>query len=443
MAESSQKSPSKSPAKNPGPSKSGNSGKGAAVGKTNSSKGGKAAEKLECLDFTFDSRSKPITEQMLQLEEKRQKSFFSKKTKMPISEIEMLLERKATAKEMSKALTTCIVFYKRNEKEGEKFLEVLGRVLLDHASKEHLDFTRQKYLLYQAIDTFSTAVQYTAKRVNLTAEGMIVSTFKILSPINTSTFHVEKEIHKTITEMTQKKDLNDLESRDRIIKLYMQGKRYYEALYQLVEFEKIMSLKSRSMYLMKQGEIQFRKAVVFQHMIDFYLGVASSQEQKQIVGDMGKLRSFIHRFNLDNSRFKLTPITGTGPLAINKTLSSLIAVANVYYGDAASNNRFAHRHKAYFSMAHNNVMTDKIKAAIANLQAGIEAVAKSNLKAIDKGNAKLQLLEFIVKIYNEQGAPRKAEEYQKQLQELRSNVRAMESKKREEDAKRKELRGGK
>lgn len=426
------------PAKKAPPSKP--AGKSAASGKS-TGKSGKE-ETRPALQFQFDARSKPITENMLELEGKRQKRLLSKKTKFPISDIAVMLDKQANENELTKPLTNCVMFYKKNEKDGNLFLEALGRLILEAAAKEQNDANYQKYLIYQALDTFSISVQHSDKRINSTSEGMMVSIFKILSPINSAPYYVEKEILKTMSGMISKKDLNDLESRDKIIKLCMKGKRYYEALYQLVEYEKIMQLRSRTMHMMKAGEIQFRKATVFQHMIDFYNGVAGGQAQKQQVQDMGKLRSFITRFNADNSRAKLTPLAGKGPLAINKTLGSLISVANLYYGEAASNSRFAHRHKAYYCMAHNNVTTDKIKMAVNNLLSGMEVLAKSSLKAIEKGNEKIQFLETIIKVYNDQGAPRKAEEFAKQLNALRTNVRQMESKKRADDAKRKELMGG-
>ena len=93
----------------------------------------------------------------------------------------------------------------------------------------------------------------------------------------------------------------------------MKSGRLYEALYHLTEFEKLMKLKSRSMYLMKAGEIQFRKASVFQSIIDFYVGIASHKKEKDRVVNMGRLHSFIYRFNIDNKAFKITPLTGTGP----------------------------------------------------------------------------------------------------------------------------------
>ena len=352
----------------------------------------------------------------------------------------VLLDKKAPQKELTKPLSECIQFYKKNEKEGFEFLEALGRLVLEAASKERINGGYQKYLVYLSIDIFSSAIQHSEKRINGSAASMVASAFKILSPIAPSAYYIEKEILKSMTELT--KEPNDLDARDKIIKLCMKGRRYYEALYQILEYEKIMQLKSRTMYMVKAGEIQFRKATVFQHMIDFYLGVTAGEQQKNMVEDMGKLRAFISRFNMDNPRTKLLPLAGAGPLAINKTLGSLINVANVYYNGAAANPRFAHRHKAYYCMAHNNLTTDKVKLATNNIISGLEMLAKSNLKAIDKGNEKIQLLEFIIKLYNDNAAPRKAEEYVEQLNVLRNNVRQMETQKRADDAKRKEATKG-
>ncbi len=326
-------------------------------------------------------------------------------------------------------------FLQKNEKEGFDFLETLGRLLLEAASSEDTNGSYQNYLLYQAIDVFSMAIQHSEKSINHSAEKMITSAFKVLIPIAPPSYYIEKEVLKNMGELMKKP--NDLDTRDKVIKLCMKGKRYYEALYQIIEYEKIMQLKSRSMYTMKAGEIQFRKATVFQHIIDFYLGVASGKQQKSMVMDSGKLHSFILRFNMNSSPFKLLPLAGQGPLAINKTLGSLIDAANTYYAEAANNIRFPHRHKAYYFMAYNNNTTDNVKSATNNIMSGLEALAKSNLKSVEKGNEKIQLLEFIIQLYTDGSSPRKADEYVKQLESLRNNVREIETKKRVEDNHRK------
>ena len=396
-------------------------------------------KEIPSFDFHFNARAKPITDKMLELEEKNQKGFLSKKTKFPISDIVMMMDQKIPLNDLNRPLTECALFYKKNEREGAEFLEALGRLILEAASKERVDAIYQKYLLYQSLDTFSMAIQHSEKRVNPTVASLMVSTSKVLAPINNSAYYIEKEIHKSMVELS--KEPNDLEPRDKIIKLCMKGKRYYEALYQIVEYDRIMKLKSRSMYAMKEGEIQFRMATVFQHMIDFYVGVTAGEEQKNVVDDMGKLISFIRRFNMDNSRFKIVPLADKGPIAIIKTLRSLITVANTYYRNATQNPRFAHRHKAHYCMAYNYVTIDNVQAAISQVISGMEALTKSNLKSIDKGNERIQLLEFIIKIYNDHSMSRKADGYVQELQALRANVRQMETKKRAEEAKRKEALG--
>ncbi|MBF0237009.1 MAG: hypothetical protein HQM12_04825 [SAR324 cluster bacterium] len=421
--------------KTPAPGKAPTAPGKAPVGKPGLGLKSKGGGGPQCVDFPFDANSKPITGQMLELEQKKLKSLFGKKPKVPISQIASLIENKTSVKELDLPLKECQLYYKRMDKDPEHYLEVLARKLLEGASKEKTDHGYQRYLLYQTLDTLSMAVQHSSKRVNLSAQSLIVAVFKITGGTS-SGYMIEKEILKEMTVMTnQKKDLNDLESRNRMINLCMQGRRYYEAFYQLIEFENIMQLKSRSMYVLKAGEIQFRKALIFQHIVDFYSKVASGQKEKEQVKDMGKLRSFIFRFNLDNRSLQLQPLVGTGPLPLNKTVASFLNIANHYYTQAGNNERFPHRHKAYLCKARNHMLGDKAKPAMECLQEGLVALSKANLKAIEKGNEKINMLEYFIEISKDHGAPRKTEAMLKELAELRNQVRGMEGKKRDETRK--------
>ena len=392
-------------------------------------------KEIPTFEFNFNANAKPIVDQILQEEHKITSSFFSKSPKVTIEQISSLLDQKVSGKELVSQLSECLQFYKSNEKMNYRALEALGRLFLEAASKERVDSTKQQFYLFWALDLFSMSIQHSTNRVNTSAAALCVSIFKIAVNVNRNTYQLEKEILKEMTAMVAKKDLADLQSRERITKLCMKSGRLYEALYHLIEFEKLMKLKSRSMYLMKAGEIQFRKASVFQSIIDFYVGIASHKKEKDRVVNMGRLHSFIYRFNMDNKAFKITPLTGTGPLQINKTLGSLISAANVYYAQAADNQKFRQRYKAYYCMARNNMFRDKIKVAIQNLQKALETIERSPLKQIEKGNEKLKLLEYMHKIYAEQSMSRRAEEVHKQIQELRTQVRAMESQKRDSEKK--------
>ncbi|MGK5091062.1 hypothetical protein WDW89_03480 [Deltaproteobacteria bacterium TL4] len=404
-----------------------------------SSKPALGQKKLKCYEFQFEARSKPNTEQVLDAEKKKLGALFGKKPKASIAQIIDVIEGSVETKIVEEMIHECTHFYKNLDAEGHQYLEIFGRLLLEGASKEQGNFPRQRFLIYQALDTLSAAVQAAPKRIYPPAESLIVSIFKITSDVSSSTFFVEKEIHKEMDIMlNKKKDINDLPSHDKIIKLCFQGKRYYEAYYHLVEYEKIMQISSRSMHLQKAGEIAFRKGSVFQHMIDFYVNVAAGKEEKDKIIDHGKLRSFISRFNADHPRAKIQPLTGTGPLQINKTIASLIAVSNNYYNQAGADERFSQCHKAYYCKAFNLMYGDQGKAAIENLISGLAALKKANLKSIVKGNETIKMLEYLITVSKDHGSPRKVEDYQKELAELRNIVRGMESKKRESEGSRKQ-----
>ncbi len=396
-------------------------------------------QELQCFEFNFDASTKKLTSSIMEAEEKRQHRLFSSKVKVPISQVtQMLADSTTDMNLLAQGIQICASFY-RQQKDGEKFIEVLARWIIDAASKEVSNVSRQLFLLYTAIDVASTSVQTATRKVYPPGCSLMVSTFKVLTPINNTPYHVEKKVHSLMSEMLVNKDLVALESRERIIKFYMQGRRHYEAFYHLNEYEQIMLVQSRAMFLLKSGEIQIYKAKVFQDIIDFYLAVVSGKSQKQQVKDMGKLRSFITRFNQDFPKSKIVLPSGKNPISINKMLSSMIQISNHYYQEAANNKRFSKAYKAYYSMAQNSMSLDQHKQALKYVEDGIKALGRGNIQKIDAASGKVQLMELAIELHKVAGTSAQAEKYKLALKGAREESIKLHQKKKEKEAKMKEL----
>jgi len=217
-----------------------------------------------------------------------------------------------------------------------------------------------------------------------------------------------------------KKDPSDLQGREHIIKLYMRGNRYYEALIQMAEYEKIMRAKSWPLYQQKEGELAFRKAGIFQSMIDFYHNLqAGKKEESQTVMNMAKLSGFITRFNRDNRRLNITPLKGSTVLSVQQTIASMIQIANHYYMEAIRSEKFTSKFKAYFFIAHNHQIAANTKAAIQALNDGMAALDEMRVVPEQKVAEKLKFLELLYRLYQERGLDKQMEQTQREMAALR------------------------
>ena len=374
------------------------------------------------LSFSFEARSKPLVGLMLDAEARLRRRWFARKPKVGLIAMDEALQSRTAADALKKLAQRFIQFYYPRS-DADRFFEALGRLYLDAAAKETESADRQWFLLFQAIEALSIAIQKSPKMLNVAAQSVIVAIYRILGSKYYETAATEKEVHRLMLNMINiKKDPSDLTGREHIIKLYVRGHRYYEALVQMAEYEKIMRVKSRPLYQQKQGELEFRKAGIFQSMIDFYYGVKSGhKEASQSLVDMAKLNGFISRFNRDNRHFNIAPLTATSVLALQRTIGTMVSIANNYYMEAVRSQKFPPKFKAYYYIAHNHQLIENPKQAIQALQDGLRELELLKLPPKQKAEEQIKLLEMLYRLYLDRGLDKQAEEVQKQLAVARSS----------------------
>ncbi|MBI4081472.1 MAG: hypothetical protein HY423_02570 [Candidatus Lambdaproteobacteria bacterium] len=372
------------------------------------------------LAFAYDARKKSIVPGVLQLEEKRRKRLFARKPKVGLAEFDEALKRSVAEAELSALLRQFSRFYYGHD-QAELYFESLGRLLVEAASKEREQASRQRLLLFSAIDCLSTAIQKSPRALNVGAQSIVVSIYKILGPSHRDVWLCEREVHREMMAMISiKKDAGDFTSRERIIKLYVQAQRYYEALVQMAEYERIMRTKSRPLYLQKQGDLAFRKASIFQAIIDFYSKVRAGDEtERGKVANLGKLNAFITRFNRDNHRVQIVPLKNMNALGLQHTLHSLVSIANSFYEEASQARQFQAKHRPLFMMARNNCVFESPKVALKNLAHALHEIDNSRIAPRQRIPEKLKILEFEYRLYLEIGQKSRADEVNNEMSRLR------------------------
>jgi hypothetical protein len=368
------------------------------------------------LSFSFDAKSKPLVGHMLEQEAGLRRRWFARKPKVGLAKMDEALQQKSAPNDL-KALTNRFILFFYSRAEADHYFEALGRLYLDAASKETENADRQWFLLFQAIEALSIAIQKSHHVLNISAQSVIVAIYRILGSKYYDTAATEKEVHRVMLNMLNiKKDPNDLTGREHIIKLYVRGHRYYEALVQMAEYEKTMRVKSRPLYQQKQGELEFRKAGIFQSMIDFYYGVKSgNRKESGSLQDMAKLNGFISRFNRDNRRFNIAPLKGTTVLALQRTIGTMTTIANHFYMEAVRSEKFPPKFKAYYYIAHNHQLLENAKMAIQSLNDGLRELEFLRIPPKQKGEEQVKLLEMLYRLYLDRGLQKQAEETQKRL----------------------------
>ncbi len=386
----------------------------------------KDSQRKQPVEFAFDARHKSIVPQVFAEEAKRLKRLFARKPKVSLHQLETALKQKASEAELKKMIPGFVASYFNGGGDAHRYFESLGRLLLEAASKEGEDADYQWYLINQSMEVLRSAMQKAPKLISISAQSMIVSVAKIMGNANYHQYAVEKAVHKEMmTMLNVKRDPNDFGGRERIIKAYLLGKEYYVALVHIAEYEKLMQLKSRSLHRQKLGEIAFRKASVFQMIIDSYYKLSTGKEDENVdkITELSKLNTFVNRFNRDNRRINIVPLKGLDIFALNKTLHSIVGIANNFYGDAARSDQFPGKHKAYFLMARNAFQFENYKGAQQILAEGIRAVEVSRMPQKQKLTEKVRLLEFVHRIYLDLGHQRKADETSAELARTRKEMR--------------------
>ncbi|MDE0906735.1 MAG: hypothetical protein OSB18_05030, partial [SAR324 cluster bacterium] len=191
-----------------------------------------------CFEFAFDAQGKPITQKVLDWDRKRQHRFFSRREHASVAHVTDLLQNKnPSVVEMTRMLHEAMILYLKLPEHGPNCLEVIGRVLLEAAAMEQSNLERQRFLLYQALDFASMAIEVSPDQLNLTSAALCTTVFKATAFMNRAAFYIERDVQREMGKvLVEKKNPQDLISRERIIRLYLQGHRYYEAFIQMLEF---------------------------------------------------------------------------------------------------------------------------------------------------------------------------------------------------------------
>ena len=381
---------------------------------------GSANGESKGLAFNFQAKSKPVVAAVIGFEEKLFKKFLSKKPKYSLTQIKQALSKGIPNAELLKRIGLLTGFY-YNHEVGPQYFESLGLLLLETAGQESGDAARQRFLMFQALDTLSIGLQKSPHMLNVSIQSAISSIYKVLGKDFRDNFAVERAIHQEMMEMLHVlKDPGDLMRRDKIIRLYMRGKRYYESLGQLAEYEKIMRAKSRPLYLQKSGEIAMRKAGTFQTVIDFYYQVKSgSSQESSVLADFSRLKSFIARFNRDN-RASITPLKGVDAGSLQKTLVSMVKIAETFYRDAIKSVHFNAKHKASFLMARNAYRFDSRKQALEMIRDCIRVIEQEKMSPAQHRTEMLQALELQNTIFNDLGMKAEQEALRLEMAKLKA-----------------------
>ena len=377
------------------------------------------------LQFTFEARAKPQVTVAMQAEDRRMKRIFSRKPKVGLRHMEQHLAKRVGLRELARYDQKFTDYYYGDD-DASLYFEALGRLYLEAASKETSDQERQMGIIFRALDALSIAIQKSPKAINVSAQSVIVAISRLLGPAYQQTASAEYAVHQEMIAMINvKKDLNDFSSREKLYRLYQQGQRFYEAIVHMAEYEKIMLAKSRPLYQQKKGEMAYRKATIFQQIIDYYMTRQRTQDEggSDKPGDMNKLASFITRFNRDNRRYNIIPLAGNSALALQKTMGSMVTIANGFFQESSHAVQFAHRYKAYFQIARNHQMFENPRNAIHALGIGLKEIDDSRLPLKLKAQEKVKFYEFQQAIYKDMGLERKVEELQKEIARLNKEAR--------------------
>ena len=385
-----------------------------------------------CFEFAFDAQGKPITQKVLDWDRKRQHRFFSRREHASVAHVTDLLQKKnPSVVEMTRMLHEAMILYLKLPEHGPNCLEVIGRVLLEAAAMEQSSLERQRFLLYQALDFASMAIEISPDRLNLTSAALCTTVFKATAFVNRAAFYIERDVQREMGKvLVEKKNPQDLVSRERIIRLYLQGHRYYEAFVQMLEFIRILQELQPQVHQVQRGELLFRQAMVMQRIIDFYAKVALGEPERDTIMDMGKLQSFVHRYNFRYPERPLLPLTGKSPVAIRKTLNSLIRQANWLYMQACTRPRFGNRHRAQYQIACNLSHRDETRLATKHALLGLAALKQARVQPLERARQMVLLLGLLEHLYMDQGVSEKARNCMIKRENLEDKLRLIEAKRK-------------
>ncbi|MEE8396121.1 MAG: hypothetical protein V3S29_08715, partial [bacterium] len=141
------------------------------------SSGAGAGNEEKPLEFSFDARNKSIVPTVFAMEAKRLKRFFARKPKVTLHQMEAVLAQNPREEELKKLIPGFVASNYLID-HAHQYLESLARLLLEAASKEVDDMDRQWFLLHQALDMATLAIQKSPKVINIPSQSITVSIYK-------------------------------------------------------------------------------------------------------------------------------------------------------------------------------------------------------------------------------------------------------------------------
>ncbi len=362
-----------------------------------------------CLPFSYDARSKPMVQALIDRDLQQKSRVIGRPPRAALCQVAQQLEQSHSQSFWSTLFQESVRLYLKDGDEGAGKLEATARLVLEAASREQQNPNLQRFLLFQALDLASQAVEQSEHRINPGAAGVCVSILKAAKPLNPVPYHTEHEVHEEmLAARLQRRDPETPNFRNRLARLYLQGGRYYEAYVQMLEFERVLLKQQKALSARQQGELAFRKGLLFQQLVDFHAAVVAGKEERKQVLDSGKLQAFVHRYNLRHPDHPLLPLNGTGPVALSKTVASLAQRANVHYAHAISASGFPNVARAHTHMAQNHAIREENEQAMQHLHFGMEALKTSGVSSLEKARQMVVILGLLETQYRFQGQHEKS-----------------------------------
>lgn len=357
-----------------------------------------------CLSFSYDARSKPMVQALIDRDLQQKSRMLGRPPRAALCQVAQLLETPHSQSFWATLFQETTRLYLKDGEEGAGKLEATARLVLEAASREQQNPTLQRFLLFQALDLASQAVEQSEHRINPGATSVCVSLLKVTKPLNPVAYHTEHEVHEEMLgARLQRRDSETPNFRNRLARLYLQGGRYYEAYVQMLEFERVLEKQQKALASRQKGELAFRKGLLFQQLIDFHAAVVAGKEERKQVLDSGKLNAFVQRYNLRHPNQPLLPLSGTGPVALSKTVASLAQLANLHYSHAISASGFPNVARAHTHMAQNHAIREENEQAMQHLHFGMEALKTAGCSSLEKARQMVVILGLLENQYRLQG----------------------------------------
>lgn len=381
-----------------------------------------------CLRFEYSASHRPQVRMLLEEDRKKQTLMSQRPPRAAICLMaDVLLQERKPTSILSPLLVESARLYLKERKAGAASLEVLAQLLFEAASLEQQDARRQRFLIFQALDMASLAIEISEDCLNPAAAKFCLQLLKVTKPLSPEVYSYEQQAYEEMTTVRlRRQGLGDLNLRNRLAQLYLKAGRYFEAYVQIMEFEKALAAQTSELSSGQRAELTFRKGLLLQQLIDFHAAALAGKKEQQRLLDCGKLRAFVQRYNLRHPDHPILPLQEHAPEAVRKTLFSLAQMANLHYAKALGEKAFTHSARAHTHMAQNHALRGEIDEALKHLSFGMEALKHTRSPTREKARQMVVILGLLEKQRRLQGHAEKAQICAERREELRQQLLLME-----------------